>query len=254
MPKTCECVTNTMENRSTDLKNGGYHMKNMKKEEILNATSAMPLNLQFFAEKGEDKDDGTETGEKNKEDDPEDDSEEDQDDDLEDESADDSGNEKKFTQAELNEIVQQRIRRDRRDRRKSSQQKVTKETSKKPEGKDGKDNDDASAERTRAEKAEAKLAFYEQRDTVIEADVDKRYAKFVVSEVRELAQETGDEFEDALEEYLEDNPQYLLKSKKEQDSDEGDEKSPKKRKPKFSDKSKDGSDKDKKSYKPPKII
>lgn len=235
-------------------------MKNLEVEKMLKRKPVMPLNLQYFAEK---KDGKEELGENPDDDAPEDDNPEDapDDDDPDDDNPDDDSEgesssgkrEKKFTQEEVNEIVRKRVLKERRELRKKNVKgkKTVKDASKETDDGDDPDNDDLKKERLRAEKAEKRLAYYERRDSALEAGVDKRFAKFVVHEVLEFA-EDEDDFEDALEEYLEENPQYL--EEKRNDSDPDEEELPKKRKPKFSTNSKDGEDKGKKSYKPPKII
>jgi hypothetical protein len=60
----------------------------------------------------------------------------------------------------------------------------------------------------RVDGLQKQLDGYMRREAVIKADVDPKFARFVTSEVTEAMAE-GESFEEKLEAYLKDNPQYL---------------------------------------------
>ncbi len=147
------------------------------------------LNLQFFAEGGDDN--GEDSGEGDDQDD-EDDSDEDGEDDVE---------EKKYSQKDIDDAVKKRLAREKRKWQREQQ----KNKDKKDNDKDNEESEDSKARKAaedRASKAEAKNACYE-------AGVTKESVDDVVALARAYMSADEDlDLEDAIEKVVKKYPQF----------------------------------------------
>lgn len=172
------------------------------------------MNLQVFAGDGGDDDPGDEGGD--------DDDEPGDDDDDSDEDDNPEGEEKKFSQKDVDETVKKRLAREKRKWQREQQKKAGKT----PDGKgkagdDGKKDDEETKElREKAAKAEE----MELKWTCLEHDVDKSCVDDVLALARvHMAKDEDLDIEDAIDKVLEKYPSFKTSSKKEDDEDEEEE-------------------------------
>lgn len=170
------------------------------------------MNLQVFAE-GDGGDAGDE-GDEGEDDDPEGD-EGDDDDNPE-------GEEKKFSQKDVDETVKKRLAREKRKWQREQQKKAGKT----PDGKgkagdDGKKDDEETKElREKAAKAEE----MELKWTCLEHDVDKSCVDDVLALARvHMAKDEDMDIEDAIDEVLKKYPQFKESSKDKDEEDDEEE-------------------------------
>lgn len=159
----------------------------------------LPMNLQLFAEGGDEGSDGDESGEDG--------------DDQNDEASDEDGkdeDEKKFSQKEVDEAVKKRLA---REKRKWQRQQQTKPEDKpKDTGKSG--NGDAGAtDETEADKkarqAEARATAMEMKWTCLEHDVRKDCVDDVLALAKvHVDKDSSLDIEDAIDKVLEKYPQF----------------------------------------------
>lgn len=164
-----------------------------------------PLNLQFFAEEGDDGNNGDDAG----------DDGDDQDDES-DEGGDDDQDEKKYSQKDMDEAVKKRLAREKRKWQRE-QQKKDKPDGKGKAGNDGEESEDSKARKaaeSRASKAEARVACYE-------AGVAKDSVDDAIALARAYMESDEDlDLEEAIEKVVKKYP-HFKKSVADQDDDEG---------------------------------
>jgi len=154
----------------------------------------LPMKLQFFADGGD--------GDTDQDDNSGDDGNADQDDN----GGDNDKEEKTFTQADIDNAVEKRLK---RERRKWEKEKDTKKDDKADDDKDKGVDKDILAKAEKAEALETKLLCYEQ-------GVDKDSVDDVVALAKAYVNDDTD-IEDAIEKVLKKYPQFKVSTKNEDD-------------------------------------
>lgn len=149
------------------------------------------INLQFFAEDGDDN--GDNSGEGDDQDD-EDDS---------DEGGEDDVDEKKYSQKDIDDAVKKRLAREKRKWQREQRKSKDKEA-------DDKDNDDEESEDSKARKeAEDRASKAEAKNACYEAGVTKESVDDVVALARSYMSADEDlDLEDAIEKVVKKYPQF----------------------------------------------
>lgn len=174
--------------------------KNLKKKYLT-------LDLQLFAEAGED--DNT---------DSEDTGGDDQDDEESDEDGDDEASEKKYTEKEMEAAVQKRLEREKRKLKRAQKQRESSgnNSGNNASGKDGENDKETRELREKAAKAED----LELKWTCLEHDVDKSYVEDVLALAKtRMARDEELDIEDAIDEVLKKYPNFKVPSKRDDDDD-----------------------------------
>lgn len=174
--------------------------KNLKKKYL-------SLDLQLFAEAGEDDNiDSEDTGG------------DDQDDEESDEDGNDESAEKKYTEKEMEAAVQKRLEREKRKLKRAQKQRES--SGNNASGKDGENDKETRELREKAAKADD----LELKWTCLEHDVDKSYVEDVLALAKtRMARDEKLDIEDAIDEVLKKYPNFKVSSKRD-DDDEGETK------------------------------
>lgn len=174
--------------------------KNLKKKYL-------SLDLQLFAEAGEDDNiDSEDTGG------------DDQDDEESDEDGNDESDEKKYTEKEMEAAVQKRLEREKRKLKRAQKQRES--SGNNASGKDGENDKETRELREKAAKADD----LELKWTCLEHDVDKSYVEDVLALAKtRMARDEKLDIEDAIDEVLKKYPNFKVSSKRD-DDDEGETK------------------------------
>lgn len=185
-------------------------MKNNEATEVINrAGGRIPMNLQFFAEKGGADDGGNQGGDDQ---DGGDDGDDSGDDDA-DPGADNSGdNEKKFTQADINAAVEKRLAKERKKMPTKEELAAFREYQKQQKGNQG--GDDKNEELTKAQEENSKLAT---KVMCLERGVLKENIDDVVALAMSYVDDDTD-IEDAIEKVLKKYPTFTKKQNQEDDN------------------------------------
>lgn len=160
-------------------------------------------NLQFFADKGADGDGADNTG---------DDGDDNQDDDQDDKGSGSKSkkSDKTFTQAELDEAIKLRLKREREKAKKAEQAEKDKQNDK---GSDDKSNDDANTK---------KLSALEEKVLCYDHDIAKEYVKEAIALAKAYVDEDTD-MDEALEKVTKKFPQFVKGAGKKKESDNSDD-------------------------------
>ena len=171
------------------------------------------MNLQVFTEG-----DGGDAGDESDEGDDDPEGDDDDDDDPE-------GEEKKFSQKDVDETVKKRLAREKRKWQREQQKKAGKKPNGKVKtGEDSNKDDDAETQELR-DKA-AKADEMEMKWTCLEHDVDKSCVDDVLALARvHMAKDEDMDIEDAIDEVLKKYPQFKESSKTDAEDDEEETKS-----------------------------
>lgn len=174
--------------------------KNLKKKYL-------SLDLQLFAEAGEDDNiDSEDTGG------------DDQDDEESDEDGNDESDEKKYTEKEMEAAVQKRLEKEKRKLKRAQKQRES--SGNNASGKDGENDKETRELREKAAKADD----LELKWTCLEHDVDKSYVEDVLALAKtRMARDEKLDIEDAIDEVLKKYPNFKVSSKRD-DDDEGETK------------------------------
>ena len=171
----------------------------------------MPMNIQFFAKSSEEGKDGPDAGGDDPDgDDPDEDGEED-------------SEEKKYTQKDIDDVVEKRLAREKRKWQRQQSQKPKQKTDSKPKESDNDVEETEASEKIR--KAEEKAAALDLRWTCLEHDVKKDCVDDVLA-LAKVYQNKDDnlDIEDAIDKVLEKYPQFKDGDTSDDDDGEPDKK------------------------------
>ena len=117
---------------------------------------------------------------------------------------------KTFTQDEVNDIVKNRLAKEKKKYPSQDDLDKYQEWKENQKTLEEKQNEQIRLLQQERDKALSELSNHKRLSEVLNKDIKKEFSKFVVSEVNSLVTEEKD-FNTALNEYVEKNPQYLKK-------------------------------------------